>query len=274
MTKRIPASIRNKNPGAMQPGPSSKKFGSTSFDTLKWTGPDGKQKTNTCATFPTDVQGAAAMFDLLASTKFADGKRTLREIISKWCGGYWVSSYLSALEKGTGVTADTVLTRGMVCNPAIAIPIAQAMAQFEAGQAYPLDAEGWRQAHTLALPTAALEAVAEVAPPEKVAPSPENDKPLSKPETRVADAKQESWTLKGAVIGGWTWIMSTVEQSSEVFSSTIGKVESLAGGKTALGLAASAAKVSMNELFICMGLATVLIIVGRRLLAAEEGKVG
>jgi hypothetical protein len=267
MSKRIPASIRNRNPGAMYPGTSSKKFGSTSFEWLE----NGKHK---CATFPSDVQGAAALFDLLASSKYVDGKRTVREIITKWCGGYYVSTYLSVLEKKAGVTADTVLTRGLLCNPDIAIPLAQAMALQEAGQAYPLDVDGWRQAHTLALPTAASEAVTEVAPPEKVAPSPENEKPLSKPEERVADAKQNSWTLKAAIGSAWAWVMGTIEQSSEVFSSTSGTVESLAGGKTALGLAASAAKDIMNELFICMGLATVLIIVGRRLLAAEEGKTG
>lgn len=269
MSKRIPASIRNKNPGAQYPGAVSKRFGSTTFETLK--SKDGVHK---IATFPTDTQGAAAMFYLLASPSYADGKRTVREIVTKWCGGFYVSTYLSVLEKKAGVTADTVLTRGMVCNPDIAIPLAQAMALQEAGQAYPLNVDGWRQAHTMALPAAAMEAVAAVEPPAVVAPAPENNLPLSKPETRVADAKKESWTLKGAVLSGWAWVMSTVEQSSEVFSSTIGKVESLAGGKTAMGLAASAAKVSMNELFICMGLATVLIIVGRRLLAAEEGKVG
>lgn len=269
MTKRIPASIRNKNPGAMYPGAASKRFGSTTFETLK-----SKDGTHKIATFPSDVQGAAALFYLLASPAYADGKRTVRQAITKWCGGYYVSTYLSVLEKKSGVTADTILTRGMVCNPEIAIPLAQAMAWQEAGQAYPLDVAGWKQAHTLALPTAASEAVAVVEPPEVVAPGPENDKPLPKPEDRVADAKQNSWTLKAAIGGAWAWTMSTIEQASEVFSSTIGKVESLAGGKTALGLAASAAKVSMNELFICMGLATLLIIIGRRLLAAEEGKTG
>ena len=31
----IPASIRNNNPGAMYPGKSAKKFGSSTFETLK-----------------------------------------------------------------------------------------------------------------------------------------------------------------------------------------------------------------------------------------------
>ncbi len=65
----VPASIRNKNPGAMEPGPSSKKFGSTSYETLQWTY-KGKPAVNKCATFPTSHHGAAAMFDLLQDRGF------------------------------------------------------------------------------------------------------------------------------------------------------------------------------------------------------------
>ncbi len=56
----IPATIRNNNPGGMYPGKSSKKFGSTSYETLR--SKDGVHK---IATFPTKLHGAAAMFDLL-----------------------------------------------------------------------------------------------------------------------------------------------------------------------------------------------------------------
>ncbi len=269
MSKRIPASIRNKNPGAMYPGASSKKFGSTSFEKL--TSQDGVHK---IATFPTDIQGAAAQFDLLASSAYADGKRTVREAITKWCGGYYVSTYLSVLEKKAGVTADTVLTRGMVCNPEIAIPLAQAMAYQEAGQAYPLDAEGWRQAHTLALPTAALEAVAAVEPPEKVAPSPENDKPLSKPETRIKEAAKESWTIWGAITAGGSFVLAKVEEAYEILSSGFDMAQTVAGAKTPLGLVASAAKVSTLELLGCMTIGGIIIIISRRFSAAAEGKQG
>lgn len=269
MSKRVPASIRNKNPGAQYPGAVSKRFGSTTYETLK--SKDGVHK---IATFPTDAQGAAAMFYLLASPAYADGKRTVREAITKWCGGYYVSTYLTVLEKKAGVTADTVLTRGMVCNPDIAIPLAQAMALQEAGQAYPMGDDEWAQAHTLALPTAALEAVAAVDPPAAVAPSPTNELPLSKPETRIAEAAKESWTIWGAITAGGSFMLAKVEAAYEVLSSGFDMAQTVAGAKTPLGLVASAAKVSTIELLGCMTIGGIIIIISRRFTAASEGKPG
>jgi hypothetical protein len=160
--KRVPASIRNKNPGAMYPGDASKRFGSTTFETLK-----SKDGTHRCATFPTHEQGAAALFWLLAQPRYANGQRTLEQIITKWCGGFRPGSYTKLLETKTGVKGSSVITVDMLRNPEIAIPIARAMAVQEAGVDYPMSDAAWQVAHDMAfddLPTAAP-AVAEKAAP-------------------------------------------------------------------------------------------------------------
>lgn len=280
MTKapqRVPASIRNKNPGAQQPGPSSRQFGSTTYQTLTWTGPDGKKKTNTIATFPTDVQGAAALFHLLATPNYADGKRTIREAITKWCGGYFVSTYLKVLYDQTGITADTILTRGLVCNPEVAIPLAKAMAWQEAGTEYPLDDDGWAQAHTLALPDAALSAVpaASVASAKPAADAEGWDRSArSSPETRIKEAAETSWTIKGGVLAFGTWVMEKAEASFGFIQSAFDTAQQVAGPKTVVGLVASAAKVSSTELIGCMTLGAIIIMISRRFSAAAEGKTG
>lgn len=161
--KRVPASIRNKNPGAMYPGDASKRFGSTTFEVLK--SKDGEHR---CATFATHEQGAAAMFWLLAQPRYANGQRTLEQIIGKWCGGFRTGSYLKLLETKTGVKASTVVTVEMLRNPEIAIPIARAMAVQEAGVDYPLAEPGWEVAHDMAFDVIPAEPVAVA---EKPAPS-------------------------------------------------------------------------------------------------------
>lgn len=160
--KRIPASIRNKNPGAMYPGDASRKFGSTTYEVLK--SKDGEHR---CATFATHEQGAAAMFWLLAQPRYANGQRTLEQIIGKWCGGFRTGSYLKLLETKTGVSASTVITVKMLNDPEIAVPIARAMAVQEAGVDYPLGEAGWQVAHDMAfdgvlgdVPVAAVEKAA------------------------------------------------------------------------------------------------------------------
>lgn len=163
----IPASIRNRNPGAMYPGPSSKKFGSASFETLK--SKDGVHK---IATFHSDIQGAAAMFDLLAS-KYCG--QTVEKAITKWCGAFYVSSYIKVLESTGGIKRSDILTKAMLQDAEKGIPLARAMALQEAGREYPLTEEQWRQAHACAF----LEPVA----PAFAA---DNDVPSPKEATRVA----------------------------------------------------------------------------------------
>lgn len=275
--KRVPASIRNKNPGAQQPGKVSKQFGATTFQTLRWTGPDGKPKTNTIATFPTDVQGGAAMFYLLASSSYADGKRTIRAAITKWCGGYHVSTYLKVLFDKSGISGDTILTRGLVCNPEVAIPLAKAMAWQEAGQEYPMSDEDWSQAHAMALPDAVM-AATPVAAVESAKPAEDAEgwdrKARSSPEARVKAAASDSWTLKGTLLMIWTAIMKFLEDTWSLFSGTFDTIQSTVGGNSALGFIASSAKVSLPEFFAIAGVVTGGIIISRRFAAAKEGKPG
>jgi hypothetical protein len=130
----------------MYPGQAATKFGSRSYQTL--TSKDG---THRIATFPTDEQGAAAQFWLLSQPKnYVNGKRTVEEIITTWCGNFYVSTYLKVLEKQAGITSKSVLTQKMLRDPKIAIPLARAMALQEAGRDYPLDANGWKRAHEMA----------------------------------------------------------------------------------------------------------------------------
>ena len=163
----IPASIRNKNPGAQYPGKSAKKFGGKTYETLK--SRDGVHK---IATFPSDIQGAAAMFDLLATSYCG---MPVEKAITKWCGAFYVSTYIKVLEEKGGIKRTDTLTKDLLRDPAKAIPLCQAMAWQEAGRDYPMTEEQWRQAHACAFET-------------PIAPSfsPDNDVPSPKPETRTA----------------------------------------------------------------------------------------
>ncbi len=162
----IPASIRNNNPGAMYPGPSSRKFGATSFETLR--SKDGVHK---IATFPTSVHGAAAQFDLLARDYTGV---SLERAITRWCGGFYAPTYLKVLRDRADVSAETVLTKAMLADHDFAIPLAKAMAWQEAGCDYPMKEEDWLEAHQMAFGQ------------EAAAPAwnPRNDAPTPKIQTR------------------------------------------------------------------------------------------
>lgn len=151
----------------MYPGPSAKKFGSSSFETL-----NSKDGVHKIASFRTDVQGGSALFDLLAS-KYVS--MTVEKAIAKWCGEFYVSTYIKVLEDKGGVKRSDLLTKALLLDPEKAIPLAKAMAWQEAGKEYPMTDEQWEQAHSCAFL-------------EPVAPSfsPENDVPSPKPETRLA----------------------------------------------------------------------------------------
>ncbi len=135
-----PAAIRNNNPGAMWPGPSSQKFGAT-----------GQQRIgggNLIATFPDAVSGAAAQFDLL-SRKYAG--MPLADAITKWSGGNSSPQYIQSVSQATGIPPNAMLTPQMLQDPRIAVPLAKAMAQVEAGKPYPMADDQWSQAHQMAL---------------------------------------------------------------------------------------------------------------------------
>lgn len=203
----IPASIRNNNPGALEPGFASARFGSTSYETLKWTYTDPKTgkkspKTNLCATFPTHQHGAAALFVLLAEGKPYRNK-TIEEAIKTWCGGYWASSYLDHMYKETGLKPTSVLTLERVRDPDVAIPIGQAIARWERGKDWPmdqLDYAQWKVAHDMAFGNG-------LAP----APTHENDVPFQKPE----GAARETFALR--LKRTWQAITATIASGGVVW---------------------------------------------------------
>ncbi len=109
------ASIRSNNPGAMWPGPSSRKFHAIGSKGLN----DGLGQGNKIAYFDDAIDGAAALFDLLDR---GYSGRTVRAAITKWSGGNWVSSYLKVLDQQAGVKPDAPkLPRPDVDNVAKAV---------------------------------------------------------------------------------------------------------------------------------------------------------
>lgn len=172
-----PASIRNRNPGAQEPGPSSKRFGSASHEVLRWTY-KGKPAVNKIATFPTSQHGAAAMIDLL-NRKYTG--KTIEGAISMWCGGYYAAAYASALEANGGVKPGDKLTKELLSKAEFAVPLCKAMAKVEAGRDYPMTDEEWLEAHAMAFGGGAA--------PEF---SPTNDVPSPGPAARMASEIKEA----------------------------------------------------------------------------------
>jgi len=138
MSKREPAAIRYKNPGAMWPGPRATKWGSTSFVTLN----DGQG--NKIAVFPSFVQGAAAQFDLWASNYTG---MTLKAAIDKWSGHNSSKEYVAFLEKNTGINVNTKVTRALLASPA-GWKLLKAQSRWEAGQPIPMTDAEWQLAQT------------------------------------------------------------------------------------------------------------------------------
>lgn len=211
----IPASIRNSNPGAMYPGPSSKKFGSVSYETL-----NSKDGVHKIATFPTHVHGVAALFDLLARSYTG---LTIQAAITKWCGGYYVNTYTRVLEDKAGVKPGDTLTLDLIRDPEKGIALGKAMAFQEAGREYPLDDAGWLEGHAMAF------AGGSTAP----AWSPDNDVPTPKPETR--QAANRGWWLR---VTGWgtaaaSGVVGTVEPVWNTAVETITAVKDLGPLKSA-----------------------------------------
>lgn len=194
-----PASIRNRNPGAMEPGFASKRWGATSHETLRWTD-KGKAHTNLIATFPTHQHGGAALFTLLAEGKYYRNK-PIAEAIATWCGGNSASEYIDHMERSTGTKRTAILTDERIRDPDIAVPIAMAIARFEAGTSdLPLSEDDWRSIHAMAFGMAAAPA-----------PTVDNDVPFQKPEgarrETIAQRIRRMWQAITATIasGGVVW---------------------------------------------------------------------
>jgi hypothetical protein len=189
----IPAAVRNKNPGAMEPGFASKRMGSTSFEKLRWTDAKGKTRTNKCATFPTHQHGAAAMFILLSEGKYYRGK-PIEDAIRTWCGGYWASDYIDHMCQATGLKPTSLLTAERVQDPDIAVPIARAIARWERGSyAEQLTEDEWIKSHGMAFGGA-------VAPE----PTPDNDVPFQTPEGKDREALEAAAKVAVPVAVGVT----------------------------------------------------------------------
>lgn len=260
---RIPASIRNKNPGAMYPGPSSRKFGSKTFETLK--SKDGVHK---IATFATSVDGAAAMFDLLGSAAYTG--RTIQQAITKWCGGFYVSTYIKVLEQNSGVTRNTKLTRELLANRDVAIPLAMAMALQEAGQEYPMSDEEWEDAHGRVFGTVAPAPLPVPKPAEEADFSPENDLPSPKPAERIEDAARGSRTIMGALLAMLGTIIQWMQDAMSGLLEAAGHAAEWAPitGLFAM-LGANAASIGFG-----LAVAGIVMVIMRRVQAANEGKIG
>jgi hypothetical protein len=133
-----PATIRHNNPGAIYPSGLASKYGSTGSSTI-----GGGHK---IASFRTPTDGAAAQFAQLNRPQYLG--KPLREAIRTWSGGNSVESYLATIQREAGLSPDTVLTPDLLADPSVAIPLAKAMARHETGSPFPLDDDGWRQAHS------------------------------------------------------------------------------------------------------------------------------
>lgn len=136
----IPATVRNKNPGAQYPGKSATAFGSTTYEVI-----GGGHK---IATFPTYEQGAAALWHLLERVYLG---LTIGDAIIKWSGSNSVNAYLNQIESRTAFKRGDYIDLDLLTGPESAIDLAKAMAFHETGEEYPMTDEQWLAAHQLYL---------------------------------------------------------------------------------------------------------------------------
>lgn len=216
----LPASIRNRNPGAIYPGPSARRFGARATETL--VSRDGRHQ---IASFSDATSGAAALFDNLCHAGPKGGRyyrdKSIDAAIRTWCGGHHAEAYLRVIARRAGLARDTVLDLAFLRDPARVIPLARAMAWQEAGQDFPLDEAGWQAAHARALaympeppepqpdgdewmPEAVpiVDAATDHVPPVGGW-TPDNDLPSPRPETREAEQRAGSrkWSIVGYMRG-------------------------------------------------------------------------
>lgn len=195
-----PAAIRFNNPGAMWPGASSKLFGATSYATLN----DGQK--NRIAQFPDAESGAAAQFDLL---KRGYAGMTLADAIMKWSGKNSPGEYTNYVSQNAGIPANAVLTPELLGDPTRAVPIAKAMAAWEAGRRdkagrlipYPMADDQWNSAHKRFL---GGPQTASTATPQNYDMYGENVKPSPAPITTGSIQPQGRQMPQDPVTGAWT----------------------------------------------------------------------
>jgi hypothetical protein len=141
--KRVPASIRNNNAGAMWPAKWQSKFGGEHGENLA----DGKG--NKIARFPTKVHGAAATMYLLGNEKLIYNDKNVRDGIKTWsnASGSSLRAYIDAFEKA-GFSADERIG-DIMTDPERAIAFTKAMSKFEAGREFPMTDEEWAAAFAM-----------------------------------------------------------------------------------------------------------------------------
>ena len=274
-TPTVPASIRNRNPGSIYPGPSARRFGARGEQRL-----DSRDGRHRIATFPDNISGAAALFDNLCHARPDRARpyyyrgQTLGAAIETWCGEINAPAYLRVIEARSGLTPDVVLDLNFLRDPDRVVPLAKAMAWHEAGRPFPLALVGWQRAHEMALaympepgprpvPVAAPEIPAAAAsgipvheathaalpeaetPPELPAWTPDNDMPSPRPETRADAALAGSrksvllrlWQRLLVALGFGTGGMTLLD-AVDATPSLVARIQSFAADNAALMLLA------------------------------------
>lgn len=134
---RVPAAVRNNNPGAMwYVGGWQKQYGAEYGERLY----DGLNQGNQIARFPDPVSGAAAQLHLLSNY----GNQTLGAAIYRWSGGNNVPAYLKRLR--TAGFSGSQKVSDIMADPESAVKLARAMSRHEAGQEF-LTPEQWEAAY-------------------------------------------------------------------------------------------------------------------------------
>lgn len=143
---KLPASIRSKNPGAMWPGPISKKWGSTRFEALN----DGTGQGNKIAYFDTYLQGICAQLDLWRSSPNYRNKR-LYDALYVWSGKNNVQAYLNYVtQRIPQMTADTVMNDAFWAS-SLGVKFLKVQAGHEAGRPYPAPEADWAEAQRIVM---------------------------------------------------------------------------------------------------------------------------
>lgn len=176
-TKRDPAAIRYKNPGAMWGRTGKRPAGGATVPTnaripLKWGSTqtvylsDGTGQGNNIAVFDTWVQGICAQLDLWRTSPNYRNKR-LADAIHTWSGGNNVPSYIAYCKKRVpGLTEDTIMNDAFWSSPS-GVAFLKAQAQHEAGKVMPAPAGDWIEAQRIVFgkaPAVAKKAPAPITP--------------------------------------------------------------------------------------------------------------
>ena len=127
----VPASFRYNNPGAQFPSNEAARFGQTGYGSLL----GGRFK---IARFPSQVNGAAANFDLLFRRYTG---MTIGAAGNKWTGGFGFGV--------PGFDPNSMLTKAMLDDPSQAIALLKAIAGRESGRGNNLTELQWQQAHKM-----------------------------------------------------------------------------------------------------------------------------